>query len=395
MPSSLSARLAALQTQTGQQSIEKPAVVNNPLPANALSRLGQRRLRKRQSLLGKLERHLGVPHTNEGFIELHFSVPVKRAGLSGPYPKHLSGPLWPASTQTRKLVFVDTETTGLSGGTGTKVFQLGLCWARKDEIQVYQSLLTDPAAEAAFLKAFVEALPDDSILVSYNGKSFDMPLLGTRLTMNRLANPLTDLPHVDLLYAVRRAFRKSWSDCTLKSAEYKLLGVKRVDDLPGALAPEAWRSFILGRAYERVADVLRHNLQDIVSLAGLGVVATDVYGSPDSFGADAVGVAKSWYESDPQKAEAILQRCPPDDHEAQLELAELKRRQEGYGAAVKLWQKMANQFSCTVSLQRLAIYYEHYKKDPSAAHHYASQLVMLDCRHEHEHRLRRLVTLMR
>lgn len=395
MPLSLSARLSALQRQTGNTEPQHERLTSRVGQSSTLSRLAQQRARKKVSLLGKLQAHLGVPAGNRGFIELRFNATYEQAGLDVPAPAELSGPPWSGQTATNRLVFIDTETTGLSGGSGTKVFQIGICWYERDEIAVYQSLLTEPAAEQEFLQAFVDAVPDDAVLVSYNGKSFDLPLLATRLRLNRLHNPLLAMPHVDLLYSVRRAYRKSWSQCTLKMAESRLLGVNRVDDLPGAMAPEAWKAFVLGHAYRPVAEVLTHNKQDILSLAGLAVVLTEVFQNPEQYGADLCAVSRVWRDHDLTKAEAILRRCADDDFEARLQLAEHVRQQQGYGAALGLWHDLATKHRCTVSLRRLAIYYEHYKKDPAAAHHFAAQLVMLECKQEHEHRLSRLVANLR
>ena len=395
MPSSLSARLTALQQQTGNAVPQRKALSEPSDRSRTLSRLSKRRQRKQTALLGQLQAYLGVPAVDQGFIELRFKAPMDQAGLDSTVPATLSGPPWSGSTPTQRLVFIDTETTGLSGGAGTKVFQVGICWFDGQDIAVYQSLLTDPGAEREFLEAFIAEVPSDAILVSYNGKSFDLPLLATRLRMNRLRDSLVGLPHVDLLYSIRRAYRKSWPQCTLKAAESRLLGVKRVDDLPGAMAPEAWKAFVLGRAFKPVADVLSHNKQDILSLAGLAIVITDIFRNPESYDADLCGVANAWRDHDLTTAESILRRCGDDDIAARLQLAEHIRQQYGYDEAVELWQVLAAKHRCTVSLRRLAIYYEHYKKDPAVAHHYASQLVMLECKQEHEHRLSRLVANLR
>lgn len=165
-----------------------------------------------------------------------------------------------------RLVFLDTETTGLAGGTGTKAFMVGVARIEGDSVRVTQWLLTRIAGEAAMLDALTAALPTDSVLVTYNGKSFDLPLLRTRYRMNRQHEPFGDALHLDLLHPVRRIYRHTWPNCRLVTVEERLLGHTRVDDLPGSEAPAAWRSFLTSGATGLLRRVLDHNARDLVSL---------------------------------------------------------------------------------------------------------------------------------
>ena len=142
-------------------------------------------------------------------------------------------------------VYLDTETTGLSGGVGTLAFMVGVARFQDDaSLQVRQYLLADFAAEARMLRDLEDWIGGSAVLVSYNGKCFDLPLLAGRARMHRLASALPSLRHLDLMYAVRRAYRGHWPDCRLQTAERRRLGLQRVDDLPGSAAPAAWQAWL-------------------------------------------------------------------------------------------------------------------------------------------------------
>ena len=167
----------------------------------------------------------------------------------------------------------DTETTGLAGGTGTRAFMIGAAHWQGDELCVRQLYLTAMSGEAAMLRTFAEWIEPRTVLLSYNGKSYDVPLLATRYRLARMANPLSGLLHVDLLHPMRRRYRQVWENCRLATAERKLLDVLREDDLPGAEAPRAWLSYLRGGASTNLKRVAEHNRQDLLSLAGLLVTA--------------------------------------------------------------------------------------------------------------------------
>ncbi len=166
-----------------------------------------------------------------------------------------------------RLVLLDTETTGLAGGTGTKAFVIGMASLAPPVIRVRQWLLVQMAGESALLAAVAAALPPDPVLVTYNGKSFDLPLLRTRYRMNRLREPFGEALHLDLLHPVRRRYRTAWPNCRLATVEDRLLGRPRSDDLPGSEAPAAWRRFLVSGDTHDLKRVLTHNARDLVSLA--------------------------------------------------------------------------------------------------------------------------------
>jgi uncharacterized protein YprB with RNaseH-like and TPR domain len=168
----------------------------------------------------------------------------------------------------RDLLFFDTETTGLAGGTGTRAFMIGAAdWPDAATLRVRQLLTTTMAAETAMLDAFAGWLSPRSVLSSYNGRCYDAPLLGTRYRLARRANPLHGLDHVDLLFPTRRRWRGRWENCRLATIEREALGVVREDDLPGAQAPAAWLHYLRGGGSSLLRRVAEHNHQDVVTLA--------------------------------------------------------------------------------------------------------------------------------
>ena len=163
----------------------------------------------------------------------------------------------------------DTETTGLAGGTGTRAFMIGAADWRKGGLRIRQLCITRLAAEEAMLEVFAGWLAPGTALLSYNGKSYDRPLLSTRYRLARMADPLPALRHIDLLHPVRRRYRGVWPNCRLATAERELLGVLREDDLPGAEAPGAWLGYLRGGSAAKLRRVGLHNAQDLRSLCGL------------------------------------------------------------------------------------------------------------------------------
>nr|WP_229668513.1 ribonuclease H-like domain-containing protein [Arenimonas soli] len=168
-----------------------------------------------------------------------------------------------------QLLCFDTETTGLAGGTGTRAFMIG-CADRVDgQLRIRQLMTTTMAAEHAMLEVFAGWLQPDTVLVSYNGRSYDAPLLKTRYRLARMPCPITPLAHLDLLHPVRRRYRGLWENCRLATVERQLLKVLREDDLPGSEAPRAWRDYLNGGPATDLRRVLAHNHTDVRSLMQL------------------------------------------------------------------------------------------------------------------------------
>jgi hypothetical protein len=177
------------------------------------------------------------------------------------------------------LVCLDTETTGLATAAGTVAFLVGLGWWAGPTFHQAQILLPDHADEPALLTAVAELIPADAWLVTYNGRGFDWPLLVARYRMARWsAPPLAG--HLDLLPIVRRLFRHRMTDARLRTVETTLLGLRRVGDIDGWEIPGRYLHFLRGGPADPLIDVVRHNDQDVLSLAGLlGHLERD-YGDP-------------------------------------------------------------------------------------------------------------------
>ena len=167
------------------------------------------------------------------------------------------------------LLFLDTETTGLKGGAGTVAFLIGLGRFEGERFVVTQFLMRDYDEEPFVLTPVLEALGRCKAVVTFNGASFDMPLLQTRLIMNRLHQGYEAPPNLDLLHIARRVYKLRVRQCTLGRLEEEVFGTPRVDDLPGSQVPERYFEYIRTRELALLDDILAHNAQDILSMARL------------------------------------------------------------------------------------------------------------------------------
>ncbi|WP_425429637.1 ribonuclease H-like domain-containing protein [Dokdonella immobilis] len=175
-----------------------------------------------------------------------------------------------APIERNRLLCFDTETTGLAGGVGTRAFMIGVAAWADDVLTVRQLYLTTIAGERAMLETFANWLRPETILVSYNGKSYDAPLLKGRLRLNHVAHRLAELPHIDWLHPTRRVYKGHLPNCKLATIEREVLRIVREDDLPGSEAPAAWLAFLRGQSSTNLGRVLEHNRQDVITLMRLG-----------------------------------------------------------------------------------------------------------------------------
>jgi hypothetical protein len=308
-------------------------------------------------------------------------------------PCDLTPPRWePAAGQGgRTLVYLDTETTGLAGGTGTLVFLLGLAWHDGEVLRVDQWLLTAPGAERDWLAAIAGRLPPDPLWVSFNGKAFDLPLLAARHRMARCPDPFIARPHWDLLHPLRRAFESRWPDCRLQTAERRLLGVQRIDDLPGAFAPQAWTAFLRHGETGMLTEAIRHNRDDVVALARLLPALREVYAQPARFDADPVAIARRMVQAGRcDDAAGVLGEVAVFSEgrvaaesstgvAARRELAALHARARRWSEVERLLLPLATaDRPCAKALERLAKIAEHVHRDRAQALRWAQALLALD-----------------
>lgn len=173
----------------------------------------------------------------------------------------------PAPLRPHELLFLDTETTGLHGGAGTVAFLVGLAFFRDDVLVFEQLFLPQLGSERALLSVVAQRMGERRVLCTYNGKSFDWPLLRGRFTMASLGCPAPE-GHVDLVRVCRRLLPRTAS-FRLTAMESQLLGYARCDDLPGALVPETYFRYLAGEGEVGIAKVVRHNEEDILALVAL------------------------------------------------------------------------------------------------------------------------------
>ena len=168
----------------------------------------------------------------------------------------------------KRALFLDTETTGLAGGTGTVPFLIGIGWFEDESLRIQQLFLPELGHEAPMLHWLRERIAQSSCLVSFNGKTFDWPLLRNRFVMNRVRAPELP-PHLDLLHCARRILRRRLRSVRLVEIEREVLGMYREDDVSGALIPQLYFDYLDGGDISPIAKVIEHNANDLIALAAL------------------------------------------------------------------------------------------------------------------------------
>jgi uncharacterized protein YprB with RNaseH-like and TPR domain len=173
-----------------------------------------------------------------------------------------------AALDPAQALYLDTETTGLSGGSGTYVWLVGLGSFEAGRFGVWQGFLAEPAEEPRLLALVAARIRAADYVVSFFGKSFDRHRLEDKMRLHGIAPPFEGKPHLDLYWPLRRRYRGQFADCRLRTLEQELCGVEREDDLPGSFAPAAWFDYLHGRPH-RLEGVFQHNLDDVKSLVTL------------------------------------------------------------------------------------------------------------------------------
>ena len=178
-----------------------------------------------------------------------------------------SGEVLPAKPE--EWAFLDTETTGLAGGSGTYAFLIGIGHITPAGFRVRQFFMRDYGEEKSQLAGVAQFLDRFKVLVTYNGKSFDQPLLETRYRMTRQKPPFGRLQHLDLLFGSRRLWKLRFDNCRLMELENQILGIERQGDLPGEMVPYVYFEYLRTKEAHRVVPILHHNVMDIATLACL------------------------------------------------------------------------------------------------------------------------------
>ena len=278
----------------------------------------------------------------------------------------------------RSAIFLDTETTGLAGGTGTYVFLVGIGYFEDDAFCVRQFFMRDYDDEPAMLSELARLLGRFSALVSFNGRAFDWPLLETRFTLARWSLPLRNAPHLDLLQLARRLWRVRLSSCALSSLEEHILGVQRSgEDVPGWMVPEIYFQYLRSGDPRPLRQVFYHNAQDVLSLvtlaACLGQIGGDPFNGCLSHGADFYSLAKFFEASgDADVARRAYERaltCPLPEGVQRATVARLSLLYKRLGQqekATSLWRSALGDGQLYPYIE-LAKYYEHSCKEYTEA----------------------------
>jgi uncharacterized protein len=341
---------------------------------------------------------LGGEFCSDGVVLIEDALPLSQwhgsiafSDISRVSLKFLAGG---AEPPREGLLFIDTETTGLAGGTGTIAFMIGLARIEQDEIRLRQYFLTSFKAEAQMLAHAQRWINCATHLVSFNGKCFDVPLLASRYRLVRMAEPLTHLRHIDLLHPTRAAFAKNWPNCRLQTAEQYLFRFYRDDDLPGYLIPQVWAAYLRYGETRGVRGIVEHNRLDLLSLIALASVLARVYAEPGHQYADPLAIARA-HRRRGSESVALLhlqEQMYALSERALLELAWLYARSSRLEEAVAIWERLALQ-GVVQAIERLAKHYEHRRRDYKMALIYSETLMAHDGENAaHQQRLTRVQT---
>lgn len=292
------------------------------------------------------------------------------------------------------FIFLDTETTGLSGGAGTVAFLIGAGLFEGDSFILRQYFMRDYDEEPAMLRAFNELLSKMQIkgLVTFNGRAFDWNILGNRFTFNRIKPALVDPVHLDLLFPSRRIWRLKLESCRLSSLEEKILGEYRADDIPGAMIPSVYFKYLEDRDATDIIKVISHNRADILSMVALMTKISRLLENPMAENADAFELAgiggifeeNCMYDVVVECFEACMESDAAFLKEMVAKrLSFIYKRKGDFEKAVRHWEKMlcsGRGPSAVFYLVELAKYYEHREKNPDKAVRIVEEAIRISSR---------------
>ena len=380
----------------------------------------------------------GLPHGLMSVGEYAEAARRSMAGLAalGGGTVDLTDRAAPADDLLRRQVFFDLETTGLAGGAGTYAFLIGFGYFDGGAFETRQFFLADFADERDVLGAVGDFAGRIGGLVTFNGRTFDLPLIATRYAMHRMRSPFDDLPHVDMLHPARRLWRRrrepavpgragwpygaderggaEFASCALGALEQAILGFERIGDVPGAEIPGRYFEYIRRGDAAPLVDVFEHNRLDLVSLAALtAVVLTMIEGggpatrNPRECLAlgrlfEQIGQpdrARACFAQAARLSEAPWQAEDDDDlarAEALRQLAVHLRRERRHDEAALLWEQIAEIHAGPAALAReaieaLAIHHEHRVRDLDRARALALRALEADADERAREALRRRV----
>ncbi|MFZ2097855.1 MAG: ribonuclease H-like domain-containing protein [Anaerolineales bacterium] len=279
-----------------------------------------------------------------------------------------------AEQEPESLVFLDTETSGLAGGTGTFAFLVGVGRYTPDGFHLAQFFMRDPLEEPALLLALEEFLASCQTVVSFNGKAFDVPLLDTRYILQGWKSPFKNFSHIDLLHLSRRLWRDRLPSRTLANLEEQILQTSRSDEeIPGWMIPQIYFDYLRDGDARPLLRVFYHNAMDVVSLAALLNHTSTLLETPFSLAkneiVDLAAIARLMEDlGHTDRAREYYEKClaadlPNENYDDTLQrLSFLHKRNNNYDAAIPLWEQAASRRNL-YAFEELAKYYEHHALD--------------------------------
>jgi uncharacterized protein YprB with RNaseH-like and TPR domain len=278
----------------------------------------------------------------------------------------------------QQWLFLDTETTGLAGGTGTYPFLVGIAWWDAGGLEVEQFFMREHSEEHSLLVALAERIAERRVLVTFNGKSFDWPLLETRYRMTRKIKPPVPRAHLDFLHPARNLWRLKFGSVRLQDLERQVLGWNRGTDVMSELIPAMYFDFLRGGPPEPLVPIFLHNQMDLRGLAALSCRVMALLAEPESRGQDALelfGVSRICERrGEMARAKRLYQQSLASDlpaatgQVARQSLARLAKRESDFSLARELWEAMlGNSREGYHAYEQLAIYYEHHTREPHRA----------------------------
>lgn len=380
----LSDKLKALGVKVGARDLPPPRHKKNDYPIETV-------------LPGQV---LNMAWGDTFLVEKHYG-PTYRHGSVGLRPTNTLHPIaaWAGVEHITDydldtFAFVDIETTGMAGGSGTYAFLIGAGRFVGEHFRLAQFFMRDPIEEPAQLAALTEFLQPCQVIVTFNGKSFDVPLLNARYITQGETFPLLEAPHLDLLHLARRLWRDRLPSRALGSLERHILAAHRTEeDTPGWLIPTLYFNYLRDGDARPLKGVFYHNALDVLAMAALlnhiGQMLADPLTYPFDHALDVVAVGKLFEDLGQidlavQLFEVGLQRndLPEESYwKTQHRLALIHRQRGDYAAARAVWEQAAAGRQIYAHVE-LAKYYEHKQKDCEQAHHWTqAALALVQSRH--------------
>ena len=341
----------------------------------------------------------------------HESYPSSRMEIRLPLlsRNRLSDPI-----NLNDILIFDLETTGLAGGAGTFPFLIGLGVFEEDGVRVYQYFLPEYGREIIAYLDLAKYFSSKTHLLTYNGKSFDYPLIKNRFILNRIDNPFISFQHIDLLHYARRLWRSHLPNCSLATVEREIFRFHRYGDIEGWLIPQAYFDFLQTGSVDQMQKIIHHNQQDILSLGRLIIYmhqielenAGDQISDNELQVLFGLAIRNDDFKRTSELYHQVLNRKISLSGKMAAAYSMSLKRQNRWQDAVSIWHDMLeSQSQILFALEELAKYYEHHKKDHIQARKYTERGIKyidlmqeldlpesyIDIRHSFAYRLERIL----